>query len=122
MRNEPRSTGNLGRRVSPGAFEHLATQAMEEGGGLDKLMETMVVMGEEERGKVMKFCEAGMPDELVKMGIEVGKAGVERMVQERVQKTEKRRKEELIKGGTRKKHLPAESGPGDVLNFGTHAG
>ena len=57
---------------------------------LDELMETMAVMGEEEREDVIKLYEASMQEELGKMGIEVGKAGIERMVDERVKKMEKR--------------------------------
>ena len=72
----------------------LATQAMEEGRVLDKLMETMAVMGKEEREKAMNLYEASMPEEL---GIEIRKTGIERMVEERAKKIEKRREVELIK-------------------------
>ena len=66
-------------------------------------------MWEEAREKVMKLHEASVAEE-------VGKAGIERMVEERFKKMEKRRKVEFIK------YVQAESGPGDVLNFGKYAG
>ena len=74
------------------------------------------------REKVMKFYEASMPEELGKMGIDVGKAGIERMEEERVKKMEKRRKVELIKDGIRRMYFKTEGGPGGVLNFGKNAG
>ena len=58
-----------------------------------------------------------MPEELGKMGIEVSKAGIERMWEEMVKKMEKRRKVELIKEGVRRKYFQAESGLVVVLNF-----
>ena len=69
----------------------------------------------------MKLCEASMPKELGKVGIEVGKAGIESMVEERAM-MEKRRKVEFIMDGIRRKYFQAESLPGDVLNFGRYAG
>ena len=54
------------------ASEQLATLAMEEGRVLDKFMETMVLMGKEEREKAMNLHEASMPEEL---GIEIRKTG-----------------------------------------------
>ena len=64
-------------------------------------MATMAFMGEEDREKVMKLHEASMPEGLEKMGIEVGRAGIERMVEERAKKIEERRKVEFIKEGMR---------------------
>ena len=81
---------------------------------MDKLIEVMAVMVEDDRGKVMNFYEASMPEEFGKMGIEVDKAGSERMVQERVKKMEKRRKVELIKKATRRMYSQARSGRGDA--------
>ena len=54
---------------------------------------------EEKRERVVKLHEASMPEELEKVGIEVGKAGIERMWEETVKKMEKKRKVELIKEG-----------------------
>ena len=87
---------------------------MEGGGGvvLDKLMEAMAVMGEQEREKMMKLFEVSVPEELRKMGIEGRKAGIDRMVEEKTKKMEVRRKVELIKEGTWRKFFKAESGPG----------
>ena len=83
----------VGRKAQE-ALEQSATQAMEEGGVSDNSTETMAVIGEEEREKVMKLYGASMPEVL-------GKMGIERMVKERAKTIEKRRKVELIKEGIR---------------------
>ena len=43
-------------------------------------------------------------------------------MEDRAKKMEKKRKLEFDQGGVRRGHFQAQSGPGDVLNFGKNAG
>ena len=44
-------------------FERKVTQALEEGGVLDQLVEGLAVMEEEERGNMVQMFEAAVPRE-----------------------------------------------------------
>ena len=64
-------------------LERKVTQALEEGGVLDQLVEGLAVMEEEERGNMVQMFEAAVPRELRDRNIVAGKAAIERLVEER---------------------------------------
>ena len=60
-------------------LERKVTQALEEGGVLDQLVEGLAVMEEEERRIVVQMFEASVPRELRDRNIVAGKAMIERL-------------------------------------------
>ena len=72
-----------------------ATQALEEGGVLDRLVNGLALMTESEREKMMQVHEAAMLEELKKMSVVAGKATTEKMVEERAGSEEKKEKDKV---------------------------
>ena len=103
-------------------LERKVTQALEEGGILDQLVEGLAVVEGEERERMMQIYEVAVPRELRDRNIVAGKATIEKLVEERTFEKERNRKVRLIKEGIRRKYFQKDSGPGDILNFGMYEG
>ena len=103
-------------------LERKVTEALEEGGVLDQLVEGLAVMEEEERKRMMQMHEAVEPRELRDRNIVAGKATIEKLVEERAFEKERNRKVRLIKEGIRRMYFQKDSGLGDILNFGMYEG
>ena len=73
------------------------TEALEEGGVLDQLVEGLAVMEEEERQRMMQMYEVAVQRELRDRNIVAGKATIEKLVHERAFEKERKRKVRLIK-------------------------
>ena len=101
-------------------LEKKVTEALEEGGVLDQLVEGLAVMKGEEREKMMQMYEAAVPRELRDRNLVAGKATIEKLVAERKFEKERKKKVSLIKEGIRRKFFQQGSGPGDILNFGMY--
>ena len=103
-------------------LEKKVTEALEEGGVLDQLVEGLAVMKGEEREKMMQMYEAAVPRELRDKNIVAEKATIEKLVAERKFEKERKKKVSLIKEGIRRRYFQQGSGPGDILNFGMYEG
>ena len=103
-------------------LERTVSEALEEGSVLDQLVEGLAAMEEEEREMMMQMYEAGVPRELRDGNIVAEKATIERLVEERAFKKERKKKVRLIKEGIRREYFQQGSGPGDILNLGMYEG
>ena len=56
------------------------------------------------------------------MNVVAGKATIEKMVEERAESEEKKRKIRLIDEGVKRMYFPKGSGLGETLNFGEYQG
>ena len=65
----------------------MVTQTMEQGGILDRFVEVMAAVGENEREEMLGRCEAGMPKELEEAHVAASRTAIEKAVRERVRWT-----------------------------------
>ena len=116
------STDEMHQQQTQEELQRTVTQRMAQVGMLDRFVEVMAAVGEEEREEMFKRYEAEMPKELGEGYVAASRVAIEKAVREKGDEMERMRKIELIREGVRMRYFRENSGPDDILDCGIHSG
>ena len=103
-------------------LHEVMSKAKMEGGPVHEMVETLAVLGQRERERMLRWYEDRIPGDMSRAKHEVGILGIRWMVERKIEENQGMLKEEVMKDGMKKGVFREGNSPDEIIDFGKHVG
>ena len=103
-------------------LEEALKKAKEDGGPMDEMIETLAVLGPEERENMFKWDGGSLPQEISEGTKDLGHLHLKWMVEKKIEENQGMLKEEVMRNGMKRGVFRKDHTPDEIIDFGKHVG